>query len=170
MAKQRFRDIKQGKKSSNKTSQKKEKKQQDIPYATNGQKTKAALTDSFMLLMPIMYIVVYLVMGSREGFSENMLIGWAYILVPLITLQSLFMYFGNGQTPGYRAYDIRVVDSKTLSKPPLFSIVFRNMAMVLSLITFFGWLMMFFRKDKKGLHDLLSQTTVLYEKKTQKSK
>ena len=122
-----------------------------------------------MLLMPIMYVVFYLVMGSREEFAEDKLIGWLYILLPLITVQTLFMYFGKGQTPGYRAYDLRVVDSKTFQQPPLFSIIFRNFAMILSLLTLVGWLMMFIRKDKKGLHDLLSQTTVIQEKHSRTS-
>lgn len=161
MSKHRFRDIKQGKTPHTTESTPKSKKHK-VPYANNKQKTKAALTDSFMLLMPIMYIVFYLVMGSREEFAEDKLIGWLYILLPFIIVQTLFMYFGNGQTPGYRAYDIRVVDSKTFQKAPLFSLIFRNLAMLLSLLTVIGWLMMFFRKDKKGLHDLLSQTAVIY--------
>ena len=163
MAKQRFRDIKQGK---IKPQEEKVKKinSSNIPYATNMQKTKAALTDTFMLLMPIMYIVFYLVMDGREGFADHKLIGWLYILVPLVLIQTAFMYFGKGQTPGGRAYNIRVVDSKNLNQAPLFALLFRNIGMVLALITVLGWLMMFFRKDNKGLHDLLSQTTVIADK------
>jgi uncharacterized RDD family membrane protein YckC len=158
MAKQRFRDIKKGK-----ITQRPQKKRKlpNIYYANNKVKSKAAITDSFMLLMPIMYIVFYLVMGGREGFAENKLIGWLYILIPLITVQTLFMYFGNGQTPGYRNYELKVIDIHTLEKPPLFSIIFRNIAMVLAMVTVVGWLMMFFRKDNRGLHDFLSNTAVI---------
>lgn len=158
MAKQRFRNIKQGKVT---PYTKKEKEIISLLIANNKQKIKAALTDAFMLVMPIMYAVFYLVMDGRDEFEANKIIGWIYILIPLIMLQTGFMYFGNGQTPGYRNYKIRVVDSKSLEKPPLFSIVFRNILMVLSLITVVGWLMMFFREDKKGLHDMLSQTMVI---------
>ena len=162
MAKQRFRDLKKGQIKNNKPTKKKPKKEGlIIPYATNKQKAKAALTDIFMLLMPIMYIVFYLVMDGREAFAEDKMLGWLYILVPFIIFQSAFMFFSNGQTPGYRAYKIRVVDTETFLKPPLFSIIFRNTAMVLSILTLFGWLMMFFRKDHKGLHDLLSNTSVI---------
>jgi len=158
MAKQRFRDLKKGKITKPKV---KEKKSSDLSYANNKIKSKAAITDSFMLLMPIMYAVFNLVMGGRDGFAENKLIGWLYILIPFITVQTLFMYFGNGQTPGYRNYMLKVIDINTLKKPPLFSIIFRNLAMVLSIITIFGWLMMFFRKDNRGLHDFLSNTAVV---------
>jgi len=164
MAKPRFRDVKQGK-ATNIQKSKKSQKDSTLAFATNFQKTKAAITDSFMLLMPIMYIVFYLVMGGREGFAQDKLMGWIYILIPFITVQTLFMYYGEGQTPGYRNYDLKVVDIKTKQKPPLFSIIFRNIAMVLSLATIFGWLMMFFRKDKRGLHDILSHTAIISIKK-----
>ena len=158
MAKQRFRDIKQGRVTPQTED---ERAKVNFLIANNRQKVKAALTDSFMLMMPIVFAVMYLVMGGREEFEANKIIGWLYILTPFILIQTGFMWFGNGQTPGYRNYKIRVVDSKTLEKPPLFSIIFRNMLMVLSLVTVVGWLMMFFRKDKKGLHDMLSQTMVI---------
>ena len=168
MAKQRFRDVKQGKVvDSGKKSKKSKKKietddvQIALLVAKNKQKVKAALTDAFMLLMPIMYGVFYLVMDGREGFSSDKMMGWVYILIPLILIQTAFMYFGNGQTPGYRNYNIRVVDSKTLERPPLFALLFRNMLMVLGLVTIIGWLMIFFRKDRQGLHDMLSQTMVI---------
>jgi len=123
-------------------------------------KIKAYLTDSFMLMMPIMYIVVYLVMGNREGFESNMLMGWVYIFVPLVIAQTLFM-IKTAQTPGYRAYNLQIVDEKTAHKPTVFIILFRNLCAVLSFFSLFGWIMMFFRKDAKTLHDLLSGTAVI---------
>ncbi len=163
MAKKRFRDIKQGKATVENGSKERlstDKLKRD--YASKGSKAKAFLTDSFMLVMPIMYTVFYLVMGGREGFAEHKALGWLYILIPLIIVQTLFM-FKTGQTPGYRAYDITLIDESTGEKPSLFIILFRNTAAVLSLFTIFGWLMMFFRKDGKTLHDLLSNTAVIHK-------
>jgi len=96
MAKQRFRDVKQGKVTKEKPS-KKTKKLKHF-YASPSLKLKAFLTDSFMLLMPIIYIVFYLVMGGREGFAAHKALGWLYILIPLIIVQTIFMY-KSGQTP-----------------------------------------------------------------------
>jgi uncharacterized RDD family membrane protein YckC len=161
MAKQRFRNVKQGK-----TTPLKEKEKKYIParhgreYATVGEKLKAFLTDSFMLLMPIMYVVFYLVMGGREGFAAHKALGWLYILVPLVLVQTAFMY-KTGQTPGYRAYDIEVIDESTGERPSLFGLLFRNLTAVLSMATIFGWMLMFIRKDRKNLHDLLSNTAVV---------
>jgi uncharacterized RDD family membrane protein YckC len=161
MAKQRFRDIKQGKVHAQRPKVKSTSNKTE--YASAGVKIKAFLTDAFMLLMPIMYIVFYLIMDGREDFAAHKMLGWVYILLPLVILQTLFMY-KSGQTPGYRAYNITLIDEHTKKKPSLFIILFRNLAAILSLFTFVGWAVMFFRKDKKTLHDLLSATAVVNKK------
>jgi len=164
--KKRFRDVKQGKTTTEKSvAEKKVKKIEEkfSHYAPVGLKIKAFLTDAFMLLMPIMYVVFYLVMDGREGFAQEKFLGWVYILVPLIIAQTLFMYF-TGQTPGYRAYGITLIDEQTKEKPSFFIVLFRNVSAVLSLFTILGWALMFFRKDNKNLHDLLSATAVVIKK------
>jgi len=130
------------------------------PYASLGDKIKAFITDSFMLLMPIMYIVFYLVMGGREVFAEHKMLGWVYILIPLVIVQTLFLA-KTAQTPGYRAYNLRLIDESTGEKPSFFIILFRNLCALLSFFSIIGWVMMFFRKDRKTLHDLLSHTAVI---------
>ena len=154
MAKQRFRHTKQ------KKQQEETKTVSTHHYAKATQKIKAFLTDAFMLLMPIMYIVFYLIMEGREDFAAHKLIGWIYIVLPLILVQTLFM-MKTSQTPGYRAYDLIIIDESTGQKPHVLIILFRNMCVLLSFFTFFGWIMMFFRKDAKTLHDLLSNTAVI---------
>ena len=161
MAKQRFRNIKQGK--ALKESPKVKSVSDNDNYASVGLKIKAFLTDAFMLLMPIMYVVFYLVMDGREGFAEHRLAGWFYILVPLIIVQTIFMV-KTGQTPGYRAYNITLIDENTKKTPSLFVVLFRNFAAILSFFTIIGWALMFFRKDNKNLHDLLSATAVVNKK------
>lgn len=161
MAKQRFRDIKQGKLQTQRPKMKSTSNMHG--YASVGVKIKAFLTDAFMLLMPIMYIVFYLVMDGREDFAEHKTVGWIYILVPLVIMQTLFMY-KTGQTPGYRAYNITLIDEQSKKRPTFFIILFRNLTAILSLLTFVGWVLMFFRKDNKTLHDLLSATAVVKKK------
>ena len=158
--KQRFRDIKQGRVTPKQQTNKQSNIQTTLPYASASDKLKAFLTDSFMLLMPIMYAVFYLVMGGREGFAAHKALGWLYILLPLVLVQTAFMV-KSGQTPGYRAYDLEVVDAHTGKRPGLGLILFRNLVAILSAATLFGWMMMFFRKDKKNLHDLLSSTVII---------
>lgn len=162
MAKQRFRNIKQGRTQVEIPNVKSPTKKEG-DYASVGLKIKAFLTDAFMLLMPIMYVVFYLVMDGREDFAEHKLLGWFYILFPLVIVQTIFMHL-TGQTPGYRAYNITLIDENTKKKPTLFVIIFRNLAAILSLFTLLGWALMFFRKDNKTLHDLLSATAVVNKK------
>lgn len=158
MAKKRFRTVKQGK--VQKESPKVRPETANENYASSGVKIKAFLTDAFMLLMPIMYVVFYLIMDGREDFAEHKLLGWFYILLPLVIVQTIFMV-KTGQTPGYRAYNITLIDEHTKKKPSLFIILFRNLSAILSLFTILGWMLMFFRKDNKTLHDLLSRTAVV---------
>jgi len=155
MSKRRFRKVKQGT-----LSQEEHLPETTRPYAKVSAKIKAFLTDSFMLMMPIMYAVVYLVMGSREDFRDHMALGWLYIFIPLVIIQTLFM-IKTAQTPGYRAYNLQIIDEDTGEKPIPFIILFRNLCAILSFFSIFGWMMMFFRKDAKTLHDLLSRTAII---------
>jgi len=154
MAKQRFREVKKNKQEENTTP--------TYPYARASSKIKAFLTDAFMLAMPIMYIVFYLVMDGREGFAEHKLFGWVYILAPLVLVQSIFM-IKTAQTPGYRAYNLHIIDNETGEKPTAPVILFRNLCAILSFFSFFGWILMFIRKDSKTLHDLLSRTAIVHK-------
>ena len=158
MGKQRFREVKQNR--PQKETSKSDDKPEQLKYASAGLKIKAFLTDAFMLLMPILYGIFYLVMDGREDFAAHKILGWFSILLPLVLIQTLFMYL-SGQTPGYRAYHMTLIDEKTQAKPSFFAILFRNVAAILSFITFIGWILMFFRKDSKTLHDLLSKTAVV---------
>jgi len=159
MAKQRFRDVKQGRVSQ--PPEKQHKRNKNKHYrATLRNRIKAATTDGFMLVMPLMYIVFYAVFGGREGFAEHMLLGWIYILLPLVIVQIVFMSRSKqGQTPGMRAYDLALVDIKTNQKPDTGLIIYRQMLSLFSLVSF-GWMTMFFRKDRRTLHDLLAGTTL----------
>jgi hypothetical protein len=75
MAKKRFRDVKQGK-AKEIVIEKPHSANNKWNYTSAGMKIKAFLTDSFMLVMPIMYVVFYLIMGGREGFEEHKVMGW----------------------------------------------------------------------------------------------
>lgn len=157
--KQRFRDTQKG--NTTKTTQSKKRTKPTIPFAGNGVKAKAFLTDIFMIFMPLFYFVIYIVFGSLQVASEHRLEAWGYALIPFIIIQTIFMVKDQGRTPGARANNLKVIDCHTLDKPSLFSIIFRNFALILSILTLFGWIMMFFRKDKRGLHDFLSNTCVV---------
>lgn len=153
----RFRDIKQKKV---KTVIDAVDKKSHYKYASIGTKTKAFITDLFMLLMPIMYAVVYLMMDGREGFSKHMMEGWLAILIPNFIIVFLF-FWRTGQTPGCKAYNIKLIDNKTGKQPHPLAIGLRYYFELLSILSLVGLFMAFFRKDKRTLHDLLSGTLLV---------
>jgi len=159
MAKQRFRDTKKGK--IGKIEPKKSSNNR-VFYARKRDIIKAFLTDSFMLLMPIMYIVFYFVFSGREGFAEHRVLGWLYILIPLSIVEILFL-ISAGQTPGMRAYNLKLIFIPTGEKPPIATIILRQLLSKITFLTF-GWLVLAFRKDSRNLHDLIVGTTFVYEK------
>jgi len=160
MAKQRFRDLKQGRKSEVKE---KEKKVKLSGFARKGDIFKAILTDSFMLLMPVWYIVFYAVFGGGEGISQHKLQGWLYIFTLLAILESIFLIKSElSQTPGMKAYNIKLIFLPTGKKPPKTTIILRQLLAKVSLVTF-GWITILFRKDGRNLHDLIAGTALVYD-------
>lgn len=161
---QRFRDVKQGKsKPSDSQSKKAGRSLPVITTAPIATRVKAFITDTFMLLMPIMYAVAYLVMGSLQEFADHKLEGWIYILIPNFIVVFLF-FWRSAQTPGCRAYEIKLVDSRTGGRAHPLALALRYYFELLSFITVLGLLMAFFRKDRKCLHDLLSGTVLVTTK------
>ncbi len=157
--KQRFRDTKKNKK----TKGIEKVVKPTIPYASKRTRAKAFLTDMFMLFMPIMYAVIYVVMDGREGASEQKLLAWGYVMIPYLLLLTLFMYKDEGRTPGARSQGLKVIDFYTLDKPSLFSIVFRNLMLPFSLFIPIFWFVPLFRKDGRAVHDFLSATCLIVD-------
>ncbi len=118
---------------------------------------KAFVVDSFMLLMPILYVVFYLVFGSRQGFSEHMVQGWLLVLLPYFSTTTLF-FLRTGQTPGYKAYDITLIDLRTNKKPSFTTLCFRFTLWILTATSLFLLFLPFVRKDRLGVYDLLSHS------------
>jgi len=149
----RWRDVKQGRVQS--------KSELDKPaysaYASNIVKFKAFITDAFLLSMPIIYIVMYLIFGGREGFRDHMLMGWIYFLLPLGIIVALFQSL-KGQTPGMKAYDLKIVDLKDHSNPSFIKAFWRFLLFNFSFFTLLPLLLGVFRKDKRGLWDIFSNT------------
>jgi len=157
--KQRFRDTKK-----NKTTKGIEKRvKPTIPYASKGKRAKAFLTDIFMIFMPLMYVVIYLVMDGREGASHDKLLAWIYVMVPYLLILTLFMWKDDGRTPGARSQGLTVIEFHTLEKPSLFSIIFRNFTLPFSLFIPLFWFVPLFRKDRRAIHDLLSATCLIVD-------
>lgn len=150
----RFRDLK---KQSTKNNQSK-KIDTDIVYASFTDRIKALITDLFMIYIPILYVITYIFMDGKDDFQASQiapLIGVVLYGLIYSVLLSLF-----GQTPGKKAYNIQVVDSKTYQRIVIFRSIWRFFAFLFTATTLLGLFLPLFRDDKKALHDILSGTVV----------
>ncbi|WP_456453218.1 RDD family protein [Hydrogenimonas sp.] len=160
----RWRKVKQGKaqkpgtKDEERGTEKTRTERQCAPVTL---RLKAFLTDTFMITMPILYIVIYLVMGDREGFREHMGEGWLIILAAHFAVTMAFWAL-KAQTPGMKAYELFLVDAQTGEKPGLVKLVLRYAMMQVGILSFFGIFLPFFLKSRDGLHDLVSGTCIVH--------
>ena len=121
---------------------------------------KAVITDLFMIITPLVYISMYLLLGGREGFSENMVTGWSYILIPYFIITVLFLKI-KGQTPGLKAYEVKLVNTKDHSDISIFQAVLRQLISILTTMSIIGLFLPFFRKDHRTIHDIIASTTII---------
>ncbi len=120
---------------------------------------KAFLTDSFMVMMPLMYFVSYVVIGSLSQFSQNKLLGWGYILIPHFIITISFWYY-KSQTPGLKAYELSLIDCNTGDRPSIFALVNRYLFTTLSLILILPLFVPYLNKKRKTLQDIVSNTCI----------
>ena len=69
-----------------------------------------------------------------------------------------------GQTPGKKAYQIKVVDFKSGQNIGFFQAWLRFVGFLLSAALLIGIIFPFYRKDKRSLHDLIANTVVIATK------
>jgi len=162
----RWRDVKQNRISNQKP---KSEEKSSLPFVSHPDKIKAFITDSFLLAMPIFYVVIYLIMGDLKSFHNEMLRGWIYIIVPLGIINILF-YSLVGQTPGMKAYNIKIIDIKTKEKPSFILAFLRFFFFNIILLSIVGLFMSLFRKDNRGLYEQLSGTALILTEKGQNDK
>lgn len=123
---------------------------------------KAFVIDIFFIAIPLFYIVTYLILGSKEALWQNQLaISAIWIIYALIT--SLFFAL-KAQTPGYKAQNIYLINTRTGKKADFFRILLRFICFVIAGFCIIGLLLCFFRKDRLNLHDLLTQTAPVLPK------
>ncbi len=124
-----------------------------------GYRIKAFIVDMFMIMMPIMYITTYLIMNGKDDFQSSSEARWTTALI--FGLIIILFWTIKGQTPGYKAYCIKLIDNDTKKNITLFKAIFRYLIFLVSATTIILAFLPFFRKDKKTIQDLLSKSTVI---------
>jgi len=154
----RWRDIKQGKVEET-TQTNIENSNSTISCAPILARIKAFITDTFLITTPIIYIIMYLVMGSGEIFSQFRIEGWSLILIIHLLIIMTF-WIRTGQTPGMKAYDLKLIHNEK-DKLPISSLLSRYFILLISIISVFGLFTVYFRKDNKTFQDIFSNTSII---------
>lgn len=131
-----------------------------LNFVSIAKRFKAFLTDTFLITTPILYIVIYLIMGSGQEFADNRSLGWGIIFAVHFIIIAIF-WLKNGQTPGLKAYDLKLVDSKTESKVSILQAIIRYSATLFSIISIFFIFTPFVNKEKKTFQDIVSNTKII---------
>jgi len=132
-----------------------------IHYAGFWVRLLAVLTDTFLIVLPS-GVLVGLIFGQEalndpKGFPEA-----GIFQMLLLASIHIFMWRKSGQTPGKKAAYLKVVDAKTFQNASYMKLTLRFVLYFLSMLPLFlGFFMGLLRKDRKMLHDLLSQTAVI---------
>jgi uncharacterized RDD family membrane protein YckC len=122
-------------------------------------RVKAFIVDMFMVMIPILYISTYLILNGADDFKSSDL---SRAIIAFIYGAILVLFWvKTGQTPGYRAYDIKVVDAKTYKNITLLQGVVRYLSFLVSGATLLLLFLPLFRKDSKSAYDIASRTIVV---------
>jgi uncharacterized RDD family membrane protein YckC len=158
----KWRDVKQQKIHEEKSNEVK-KKLPKSDLASIPSRLKAFFTDTFLITTPILYIVIYLIMGSGEEFAQNRAIGWG-IIFAVHAIIILIFWLKNGQTPGLRAYDLKLVDNVSKQRVSVIQVLIRYVSTLFAVISIFLLFYPFFNKDKKTIQDVFSNTVIINNK------
>jgi len=120
---------------------------------------KAFIVDMFMIMMPIAYLTTYVFMDGKDDFQGSDGARWAISIIYGLII--ITFWITKGQTPGHKAYELKLVDSKTKKNISLPKAILRYFVFLFSAVTILFSFIPFFRKDKKTLQDILTNTIVI---------
>jgi len=168
----RWRNIKKAPKASSSDS-----KTSKIRYAGFWSRALGFVTDIFMIGLPVSLVIMVFF-----GYDQMKTAGGMDVIVqsenaqlnppdPVASLTQLLLFMSayvimwriNGQTPGKKFAQTKVVDAKSFERASWLQLIVRFAGYFLSFITLIGFFVGLLRKDKRTLHDLISRTAVIYE-------
>lgn len=164
----------------------------EVTYAGFWIRFFASLFDTFFLALPIAIFIYFLSNGNWFDFSlyqQNIMyamsgnahkalaaqpevsLKWELLFeLSVLVATVVFWRKNRGSTPGKKILKIKVVDATTHLDISTKQAITRSFGYIVSLFVFMvGFIMVAFRKDKRGLHDLLANTIVIYDKSEEES-
>ncbi len=160
----------------------------NINYAGFWIRFFASLLDTLFLALPVGIVIYFLSDGNWFDFvqyKQNVMMAmsgnthaldkqpqtslrWELVFeMSVLIVTMLFWRRWRGATPGKKFVHIKIVDASTLEDIDNKQAITRSLGYIVSTFAFLvGFIMVAFRKDKRGLHDLLAGTVVVYEEVT----
>ncbi len=157
----------------------------EVRYAGFWVRFVASFLDTLFLALPIAIVIYFLSDGNWFDFSQyqqnmqmamsgnihaldsqpKMSMKWELLFeFAILIITILFWKKFKGATPGKKYVKIKIVDAKTHQDINNQQAITRSIGYIVSTIPLLaGFIMVGFRKDKRGLHDLLADTVVIYE-------
>ena len=146
----------------------------------------ASFLDTLFLALPVAIVIYFLSDGNWFDFTQyqqNMQyamsgnaskaladqpptsLKWELLFeVSVLLVTIMFWRRWKGATPGKKFVRIKIVDAKTLGEIDNKQAITRSLGYIVStFVLLIGFFMVAFRTDKRGLHDLLASTVVIYE-------
>ena len=155
----RFRKLKKQAKSNK---EKAINSENNLLKASIPDRIKAFITDMFMIYVPILYILTYVILDGKDDFQAS---NWApFIAVSLYGIISSFLLYKFGQTPGNKAYTMKVVDTTTHENITFMQALLRFIGFLIGATFLVGFIVPFYRKDRRSLHDIIAKTVVIVSK------
>jgi uncharacterized RDD family membrane protein YckC len=157
----RWRDIKHTQQGSNNQEESSSFSNEHM-CASIPSRIKAFIVDMFMIMMPLAYITTYFFMDGKEDFQQSHEARWAISIIYGLIVIAFWII--KGQTPGLKAYDLKIVDAQSKENLSLFKALLRYLAFLFSAVSILLAFIPFFRKDKKTLQDLVANSVVISTK------
>ena len=156
-----------------------------VKYAGFWIRLLASLLDTFFLALPVGVLIYFLSDGNWFDFSQyqhNIMMAmsgnthaldkqphtslkWESLFeISVLLISMIFWRRWRGATPGKKFLHIKIVDATTLQEIDNKQAITRTFGYLVSTFSLlFGFFLIALRKDKRGLHDLLAGTAVIYE-------
>lgn len=116
-----------------------------------------------LLIINVVINFFYFILMLDELVGEEGLLGINLALIRGFIILSYFVLFNffYGATPGKIIFNLEILDLQDGNISFIQSLV-RYLAYFISYLFLIGFIMIFFRKDKRSLHDLIAGTKVVY--------
>jgi len=158
----------------------------EVKYAGFWIRFLASFLDTLFLALPVAILIYFLSDGNWFDFSQyqqniayamsgnadkalanqpQTSLKWELLFeISVLIVTIIFWRRWRGATPGKKFVHIKIVDAKTFKEIDNKQAITRSFGYIVSTLVFLiGFIMVAFREDKRGLHDLLAGTVVICE-------